>query len=78
VHLYWCADCKTPGCKRQQPFKDVPYDDSSSDEPTVFFNFPAKLDMRCKSCGATHSYERDEIDDFKSKESLPMGFEVVT
>jgi len=74
VHLYWCADCKTPGCQRRQVFKDVPFDASSSDEPTIHFNFPANFDMRCKTCGATHSYSLHEIDDFKSPELLPIGF----
>ncbi len=75
VHLYWCADCKTPGCQRRQVFKDVPFDDSSSDEPTIHFNFPAEFEMRCKTCGVTHKYRLQEIDDFKSKESIPVGFE---
>ncbi len=75
MHLYWCVDCKTPGCKRRQVFKDVPFDATSSDEPTIRFNLPAKFEMRCKTCGQTHTYQLHEIDDFKSAESLPLGFE---
>jgi len=75
VHLYWCADCKTPGCKRRQVFKDVEFEADASDEPTIRFNFPARFDMRCKTCGQVHTYQLHEIDDFKSKESLPLGFE---
>jgi hypothetical protein len=74
-HLYWCADCKTPGCKRRQVFKDVPFDNSSSDEPTIHFNFPASFQMRCRACGITHVYTLQEIDDFKSADSLPLGFD---
>ena len=76
MHLYWCADCKTPGCKQRQPFKDVPFDDSSSDEPTIHFDFPASFHLRCRTCGATHAYTPQEIDDFKSPELLPMGFDM--
>lgn len=76
-HLYWCADCKTPGCKRRQVFKDEPFDGDSSDEPTMHFNFPATLQLRCKACGATHVYKLEEIDDFKSRESLPLGFDLL-
>lgn len=75
MHLYWCADCKTPGCKRRQVFKDVEFDAGDSDEPTIRFNFPQKFDMRCKTCGQVHTYRLDEIDDFQSKDSLPLGFE---
>jgi hypothetical protein len=75
VHLYWCADCKTSGCKKRQVFKDIPFDGSSSDEPTINFNIPAKFEMRCKTCGVTHTYQLHEIDDFKSGDSLPLGFD---
>lgn len=77
MHLYWCADCKTPGCQRQQIFKDVPYNSGASDEPTIQFNFAAKFQMRCKSCGQVHTYQLHEIDDFKSAEALPLGFEML-
>ena len=76
-HLYWCADCKTQGCKRRQIFKDVQFDNSSSDEPTIHFNFPASFQMRCRTCGETHVYKRDEIDDFNSGDSLPLGFDLL-
>jgi len=75
VHLYWCADCKTPGCKRRQIFKDVEFDSDASDEPTIRLNFPPNFEMRCKTCGQVHTYQLHEIDDFQSKESLPLGFE---
>jgi hypothetical protein len=75
VHLYWCADCKTPGCKRRQVFKDVEFAPDASDDPTIHLNFPAKFEMRCKTCGATHSYTMSDVDDFQSEEFLPLGFE---
>jgi len=76
MHLYWCADCKTEGCKRRQVFKGVEFAAAAADdEPTVQLNFPATFEMRCKTCGIVHSYSRKDIEDFQSKESLPMGFE---
>ena len=75
MHLYWYADCKTPGCKKRQIFKDVEFSQKAGDEPTVQLNFPAKFEMRCKTCGTIHSYNRGDIEDFQSEESLPLGFE---
>lgn len=75
MHLYWCADCKTPGCKRRQPFKDVEFASDEADEPTLSVNFPPKFELRCKTCGQTHSYSMHDLDDFQSKEALPLGFE---
>ena len=75
MHLYWCADCKTEGCKRRQIFKDVEFAAQAGDEPTVQLNFSAKFEMRCKTCGIVHSYSRKDIEDFQSKESLPLGFD---
>ena len=74
-HLYWCADCKTAGCKQRQVFKDVEFTPDASDDPTIQLNFPATFEMRCKTCGAIHSYTMADVDDFQSEESLPLGFE---
>jgi hypothetical protein len=75
MHLYWCADCKTEGCKRRQIFKDVEFAAQAGDEPTVQLNFSAKFEMRCKTCGIVHSYSRKDIEDFQSNDSLPLGFD---
>ena len=75
VHIYWCADCKTPGCKPRQVFKRVDFAPDSSEDPTIRLNFPATFTMRCKTCGTIHSYTMADIQDFQSGESLPLGFE---
>ena len=75
MHLYWCADCKTPGCKKRQIFKDVEFVPEAGNEPTMQLNFPATFEMRCKTCGTVHSYSRRDIEDFQSEESVPLGFE---
>ena len=74
-HLYWCADCKTSGCKRRQVFKDIEYGPDASDDPTIQLNFPVAFQMRCKTCGKFHTYTMREVEDFQSEESLPLGFE---
>jgi hypothetical protein len=45
VHLYWCADCKTPGCKQRQILKDVEFAPEASDDLTISLNFPAKFEL---------------------------------
>lgn len=75
MHLYWCANCKTPGCKQRQIFKDVEFDPEAGDDPTIQMDFLAKFEMRCKTCGTVHSYTMRDIEDFQSDESLPLGFE---
>jgi len=75
VHIYWCADCKTPGCKQRQVFKYVEFAADPSDDPTMQLDFPAKFEMRCKTCGTIHSYTLGDVEDFQSEESLPLGFE---
>ena len=77
MHLYWCADCKTPGCKKRQIFKDVEFTLDASEDPTIEISSPAKFEMRCKTCGTIHSYALGDLEDFQSEESLPRGFEVV-
>jgi hypothetical protein len=72
VHIYWCADCKTPGCKRRQVFKGVEF---TSDDPTIQASFPLVFKMRCKTCGNSHNYTQRDVSDFQSEESLPLGFE---
>src|ERR1019366_2823804 len=39
-------------------------------------SFPAKFEMRCKTCGTIHSYALGDVEDFQSDESLPLGFEI--
>jgi len=75
MHLYWCVDCKTSGCKPRQAFKAVPLAGDIGDEPTITFNFPSIFMLRCKTCGIAHSYTPREIDDFQSEENIPLGFE---
>ena len=75
MYIYWCADCKTPGCKKHQAFKAVEFASDSSDDPTLQLNFPAQFKMRCKTCGTIHSYTMADVDDFRSKKTLPLGFE---
>jgi hypothetical protein len=75
VNLYWCADWKTPGRKHRQIFKDVEFAPEAGEEPTIQLNFPAKFEMRCKTCDIVHSYRMRNIEDFQSEESLPLGFE---
>ncbi len=75
MYIYWCADCKTPGCKRRQVFKRVEYVPEASDDPTIQLNFPLVFKMRCKTCATFHNYTRRDVEDFQSKESLPLGFE---
>lgn len=75
MHLYWCVDCKTAGCKRRQPFKDVPLEGNTGDEPTLQLNFPSLFMLRCKTCGIAHSYTPRDIDDFQSEENISLGFE---
>ena len=75
MHINWCADCKTPGCKRRQVFKHVEFTPEASDDPTIQMNFPAVFKMRCKTCGNIHNYALRDVEDFQSKESLPLGFE---
>jgi hypothetical protein len=45
--------------------------------PTIEISFPAKFEMRCKTCGTIHSYTLGDLEYFQSEESLPLGFEVV-
>ena len=48
MHLYWCADCKTPGCKKRQVFKDVDFTPDASEDPTIEIHSPAKFESsRC-------------------------------
>jgi hypothetical protein len=54
VHLYWCADCKIPGCKKRQIFKGVEFTLDTSGDPTIEISSPAKFEMRCKTCGTIH------------------------
>ena len=75
MHIYWCADCKTQGCKQRQAFKEVEFTSEPSDDPTIRLNFPARFTMRCKTCGAIHGYTMADVEDFQSEESLPLGFE---
>jgi len=75
VYINWCADCKTPGCKRRQVFKQVEFTAGASDDPTMQLGFPAKFQLRCKTCGTVHNYAMSDVGDFQSKESLPFGFE---
>ena len=75
MHIYWCADCKTPGCKQRQAFKRVEFTADPSDDPTIQLDFPPKFEMRCKTCGSIHSYTMADVEDFQSEESLPLGFE---
>jgi len=75
VHLYWCADCKTPGCKQRQLFQDVEFTSDAGDDPTIQANIPFKFEMRCKTCGTIHSYAMRDVEDSQSEESLPLGFE---
>jgi hypothetical protein len=75
VNIYWCADCKTPGCKQRQVFKQVEFTSDPSDDPTIRLDFPARFTLRCKTCGTIHSYTMADVEDFQSEESLPLGFE---
>ena len=44
----WCADCKTPGCKKRQVFKDVDFTPDASEDPTIEIHSPAKFESsRC-------------------------------
>ena len=76
MHLYWCADCKTPGCKKRRVFKDLEFTPDASEDPTIEIHSPAKFEMRCKTCGTIHSYALGDVEDFQSEESLPLGFEI--
>ncbi len=75
MYINWSADCKTPGCKRRQVFKQVEYTPDSSDDPTVQLNLPMVFKMRCKTCGKVYSYTMRDVADFQSQESLLLGFE---
>ena len=75
--LYWCADFKTPGCKKRQIFKDVEFTPDTSEDPTIEISSPAKFKMHCKTCSTIHNYALSDLEDFQSEESLPLGFEVI-
>ncbi len=75
MHIYWCTDCKTPGCRQRQVFKRVEFTADPSDDPTIQLDFPANFELRCKACGAAHSYTIGDVEDFQSNEILPLGFE---
>jgi hypothetical protein len=60
MHLYWCADCKTPGCNETQILKYI----GPSKEwagVSVSMALPAFLGVRCSKCNSVQEYTRKDL-----------------
>jgi hypothetical protein len=71
MYFYWCAKCKTKGCKTWLVLKYIGRDDEIT-EPTLSYTGPP-LAVLCKACGSPHSYNLKEMEPRKLAEP-PLSF----
>ena len=55
THLYWCVDCKTPGCDQRLGLKYVGLASEWAGRH-IPVSFPFPFQIRCRACHSVHNY----------------------